>query len=582
MRLLLAGRRLLKALRTSRCSFRSFRLRCAGLAPQKIFSAFEAMSLGQREVPEYFNFAHDVLDVWCQIEKNGKRPPNPAFWWINGQGEEVKWSFEELGALSRKAANVLTEASGLERGDRMLVVLPRIPEWWLVNVACMRTGVVIIPGTSQLTARDIAYRLQASQAKAIVTSDSLAAQVDIVSAKCPSLKTKLLVSDDSRPGWLNFRELVTVASTEHKHVKTKSQDLAAIYFTSGSTGVPKMVAHCQQSFGLGFAASGRLWVDLSPSDIFWSMSDPGWVKAAWTNVFCPWIHGSCVFVHQMPQFDSKLVLNTLSSFPITTFCMTSTGFRLLIQQDLASYQFKSLRHCVTGGEPLNPEVRKQWKSQTGLELYEGYGQTETVLVCSNNKAMKIKSGSMGKATPPYDVQIVDENGEILPPGEEGDIAIRIKPTRPFCFFSGYLDNPEKTKSTQRGNFYVTGDRGRMDEEGYFWFLGRADDVINSAGYRIGPFEVESALMEHPAVVESAVVSSPDPIRGEVVKAFVVLKDDFASHDPERLTLELQRHVQTVTAPYKYPRKVEFVTELPKTITGKIQRNILRKQEWGQA
>ncbi|KAM9584406.1 acyl-coenzyme A synthetase ACSM5, mitochondrial isoform 2-T4 [Trichechus inunguis] len=516
------------------------------LASQKIVATWEAISLGRQPVPEYFNFAHDVLDVWSQMEKAGHRPPNPAFWWIDGKGAEVRWSFEELGRQSRKAANVLGGVCGLQPGDRMMLVLPRIPEWWLVSVACMRTGAVMIPGVTQLTEKDLRYRLQASRAKTIITSDSLAPRVDAISADCPSLQTKLLVSDSSRPGWIDFREHLQEASAEHTCVRTKSQDPLAIYFTSGTTGAPKMVEHSQCSYGLGFVASGRRWVALTESDIFWNTTDTGWVKAAWT-FFSAWPNGSCIFVHELPHVDAKVILNTVSQFPITTLCCVPTIFRLLVQEDLTRYQFQSLRHCLTGGEALNPNVREKWKSQTGLELHEGYGQSETVLICANPRGMKIKSGSMGKASPPYDVQ----------------------------------DNPEKTAASEQGSFYITGDRGHMDEDGYFWFVGRNDDVINSSSYRIGPVEVESALAEHQAVLESAVVSSPDPIRGEVVKAFVVLSPAYSSCDPEELTRELQEHVKRVTAPYKYPRKVAFVSELPKTVSGKIQRSILRRQEWGK-
>uniref|UniRef100_A0A8C0AM98 medium-chain acyl-CoA ligase n=1 Tax=Bos mutus grunniens TaxID=30521 RepID=A0A8C0AM98_BOSMU len=541
---------------------------------------FEAINRCERSLPKNFNFAGDVLDQWSQKEKTGERPANPALWWVNGKGDEVKWSFGELGSLSRKAANVLTKPCGLERGDRV-VILPRIPEWWLINVACMRTGLVFMPGTTQLTAKDILYRLHASKAKCIVASEEVIPAVESIVSECPDLKTKLLVSPHSQDGWLSFPELFQTASAEHSCVETGSQEPMAIYFTSGTTGSPKMAQHSQSSLGIGYTLCGRYWLDLKSTDIIWNMSDTGWIKAAIGSVFSSWLQGACVFVHRMAQFDTNTFLDTLTTYPITTLCSAPTVYRMLVQKDLKRYKFKKLRHCLTGGEPLNPEVLEQWKVQTGLELYEGYGQTEVGIICANQKGQEIKPGSMGKGVLPYDVQIIDENGNILPPGKEGEIALRLTSTRPFCFFSEYVDNPEKTAATIRGNFYITGDRGVMDSDGYFWFVGRADDVIISSGYRIGPFEVESALIEHPAVVESAVVSSPDPVRGEVVKAFVVLSAPFKSSNPEKLTLELQDHVKKSTAPYKYPRKVEFVKELPKTITGKIKRNVLRDHEWGR-
>ncbi|NXU57696.1 ACSM4 synthetase, partial [Turnix velox] len=544
------------------------------------FSDYEAINRCEREVPEYFNFASDVLDKWSQIEKERKGPSNPAFWWINGKGGETKWSFEELGFLSQKVANVLSGPCGLQKGDRLLVILPRLPEWWLLNVACMRTGVTIIPGTAQLSAQDICYRLLASKAKCIITTDVLAPAVDSVASKSHFLKTKLIVSENSRAGWLSFSDLLKAAPAVHECVRTKSQDPMSIYFTSGTTGSPKMVEHSYASFGLGFFLCGRYWMNLTSSDIVWNMSDTGWVKGVIGSVFSPWFQGTCVFVHAMPQFDSKATLNTLCRYPVTTFCSSPTGYRMLVQHDLSRYTFKTLKHCLSGGEPLNAEVIAQWQSQTGLTIHEAYGQTETGIICANMKGMKIKPGSLGKATPPYDVQIIDENGSVLPPGKEGDIAIKVDAKRPFTFFTRYVDDPEKTASTIRGNFYVTGDRGSIDEDGYIWFMGRSDDVIISSGYRIGPFEIESVLLEHPAVVESAVVSSPDPIRGEVVKAFVVLSPSFTSQDPKKLTRELQEHVKSITAPYKYPRKIEFVQQLPKTVTGKIRRHELRKKEWG--
>ncbi|KAF3815822.1 hypothetical protein GH733_016224 [Mirounga leonina] len=610
--------------------------KCPGIlwAPRKIVATWEAISLGRQPVPEYFNFAHDVLDMWSQLEKAGHRPRIPAFWWVNGKGTEVKWNFEELGEQSRNVANVLQDMCGLQPGDRMMLVLrgSQSGGWsaWhaygqSTSLLCVIPGAVMIPGVSQLTEKDLRYRLQASGAKSIITSDSLAPRVGAISTDCPSLQSKLLVSDGSRPGWMNFRELLHEASTEHNCVRTKSQDPLAIYFTSGTTGAPKMVEHSQASYGLGFLASGRRWVDLTKSDIFWNTSDTGWVKAAWT-LFSAWSNGSCIFVHELPRVDAKIILNTLSRFPITTLCCVPTIFRLLVQEDLTRYQFQSLRHCLTGGEALNPDVREKWKSQVGLELHEGYGQSKTVLICANSKGMKIKSGSMGKASLPYDVQVGSLPQLLLRLGSKrrakcmswlasagsaggvvwlcrypdtalswmmratsylqekrGILLSESRPTWPFCFFSCYLNNPQKTEASERGDFHITGDRAHKDKDGYFWFTGINDDVINSSSYRIGPVEVENALAEHPVVLEAAVVSSPDPVRREVTsgEAFIVLSPAYFSQDPKKLTQELQDHVKRVTAPYKYPRKVAFVSELPKTVSGKIQRNKLRSQEWGE-
>lgn len=544
------------------------------------FSNYESMKQEFKlEIPEDFNFAKDVLDQWTNMEKTGKRPSNPAFWWINGNGEEVRWSFEELGSLSRKFANILTEACALQRGDRVIVILPRIPEWWLANVACMRTGTVLIPGTTQLTQKDILYRLQSSKAKCIITNEEVAPAVDAVASKCESLHFKLIVSQNPREGWRNLKEMMKHASENHTCVETKYNETMAIYFTSGSSGYPKMTAHTHSSFGIGLSVNGRFWLDLTPSDVIWNTSDTGWAKSAWSSIFSPWIQGACVFAHYLLQFEPTSILQTLSKFPITVFCSVPTVYRMLVQNDMTSYKFKSLKHCVSAGEPTNPEVMKQWRNKTGLDVYEGYGQTETVLICGNFKGMKIKPGSMGKPSPAFDVKILDANGNVLPPGQEGDIGLQVLPNRPCGLFTHYVDNPTKTALTLRGNFYITGDRGYMDEDGYFWFVARSDDIILSSGYRIGPFEIESALTEHPAVAEAAAVGSPDPIRGEVVKVFIVLNPDYKSHDQEQLKKEIQEHVKKTTAPYKYPRKVEFVQELPKTFSGKIKRNELRKKEW---
>nr|XP_056722583.1 acyl-coenzyme A synthetase ACSM3, mitochondrial-like [Euleptes europaea] len=535
-----------------------------------------------RDAPEHFNFASDVLDEWSQKEKDGKRPSKPALWWISGKGEEVRWSFEELGVLSRKAANVLSGPCDLHKGDRVIVILPRTPEWWIVTVGCMRAGIVFLPATVLLTAKDVLYRLQASKAKSVVTNDALAPLVDSVVSDCHFLKSRILISGSRREGWLHFHDLLKAASDKHQPVKTRGRDPMTIYFTSGTTGYPKMVEHSCCSLGLGLAVAGRDWMGLDPEGMMWGLSDTGWVKFVFGSVFASWTQGSCVFAHGKMQFEPTTVLNTLAHYPVTTFCGTPTIFRMLLQHNVSSYHFKSLKFCLSGGEPMNPETMEEWKAQTGLDIQEGYGQTETTMLCATLTGMKVKPGFMGKPSPPFDVQIIDEHGNRLPSGEEGDIAVRIKPNRPLGLFTGYVDDPEKTASTEHGDFYITGDRGLADEEGYIRFIARADDIILSSGYRIGPFEVENALAEHPAVGDSAVVSSPDPIRGEVVKAFIVLSPAYQSHDKEKLILELQEHVRKVTAPYKYPRKIEFVQQLPKTITGKTQRKLLRKKEWGMA
>ncbi|XP_036268813.1 acyl-coenzyme A synthetase ACSM1, mitochondrial isoform X3 [Pipistrellus kuhlii] len=453
------------------------------------------------DTPEKFNFASDVVDYWTQMEKEGKRGPNPALWWVNSQGDEVKWSFRELTDFTCRAANVFTQTCGLQQGDRLALILPRVPEWWLVTMGCMRTGIVFMPGTTQMKAKDILYRLKESNAKSIVTTDALAPDVDSVASQCPALKTKLLVSDHSREGWLDFRSLIKSASPDHTCIKSKTMDPMVIFFTSGTTGLPKMAKH---SHGLALR-------------------------------------------HSFPS------------------CL----------------RFPTLEHCTTGGEALLPEEQEKWREQTGLLLHQIYGQSETGITCGTARGSQVKTGSMGKAIPPFDVQVIDDKGNILPPNTEGNLGIRMKPTKPIGLFMLYENDPVKTAKVECGDFYNTGDKATIDEEGYIWFLGRDDDIINASGYRIGPAEVENALAEHPAVAESAVVSSPDPIRGQVVKAFVVLTPQFLSHDPDQLIKELQEHVKSVTAPYKYPRKVEFVPELPKTVTGKIKRSELREKEFGQ-
>lgn len=542
-------------------------------------SRHTALQWGHQEVPDKFNFVSDVIDHWAGMEKAGKRAPSPALWWLSGDGQEMKWNFSQLSEISQQVANVLTGTCGLQRGDRVTMVLPRVPEWWLVTLGCMRAGLVFMPGTIQLKTKDILYRLQASKAKAIVAGDEVAQAVDTVVPECPALKIKLLVSEEKREGWLDLKTLIRGASTIHHCVKTKSQEAAAIYFTSGTTGLPKMAEHTHSSLGLKAKMDAGICLGLQTSDIVWTVADTGWVVNLLTSLLYPWALGACTFVHLMPKFDPSVIIKVLSSYPINNLVGGPLVFRSLLQQDLSSCKFPHLQHCFSGGETLLPETLESWRTQTGLDIREFYGQTETGMTCTVSKTMTIKPGSMGKAVPLYDMQVIDDQGNVLPPNTEGEFAIRVKPIKPVGIFNGYVDNLEKTAASTRGDFWLLGDRGTKDEDGYFHFMGRTDDIINTSGYRIGPSEVENVLMEHPAVVETAVISSPDAVRGEVVKAFVVLAPQFRSQDPEQLTKELQEHVKSVTAPYKYPRKVEFVPDLPKTNTGKIMRSELRNKEW---
>uniref|UniRef100_A0A5F9DLN9 medium-chain acyl-CoA ligase n=1 Tax=Oryctolagus cuniculus TaxID=9986 RepID=A0A5F9DLN9_RABIT len=536
---------------------------------------------GSRQSLLFYIYIRDLAHLCPERHQEGRRGPNPALWWVNSEGDEVKWSFSEVASLTRRTANVFTQSCGLQRGDFLALILPRIPEWWLVAIGCIRTGIVFMPGTTQLKAKDILYRLQASKAKAVVTTDTLAPEVDSVASECPALKAKLLVSDHSRDGWLDFHSLIQSASPEHTCIKSKTEDPMAIFFTSGTTGLPKMAKHSHSLALRSYLPSCRKLQQLKPSDISWCPSDPGWILAVVGSLLEPWTAGSTIFIHSLPQFDPKLMVEVLSKYPITQFLAAPSVFRMILQQNFTSLRFPTLQHCSTGGEALLPEEQEKWKKQTGLLLHEIYGQSEVGMSCGVPRGTKIKPGSMGKAISPFDVQIIDSKGNVLPPNTEGSIGIRIKPTRPTGLFMCYENNPEKTAEVECGDFYNTGDRATMDEEGYIWFLGRDDDVINASGYRIGPTEVENALAEHPAVKESAVVSSPDTSRGEVVKAFIVLNPQFLAHNQQQLTKELQEHVKAMTAPYKYPRKVEFIPELPKTITGKIKRNELRKKEFGQ-
>jgi acetyl-CoA synthetase/medium-chain acyl-CoA synthetase len=531
----------------------------------------------QLEVPEYFNFATDVIGKWASD------PSKPAMLWIGQHGEERGLTFTHFAEFSGRAANAFSKL-GIKKADRVLVMLPRLPEWWESVLGLMKIGAIPVPCTTLLTPKDIQFRAEAAEASAIITDNEGAAKFDQVRSECPSVQVAIVVepnADLGREGWVSYAQVVGEASPEFTGPKTRSADPCLVYFTSGTVGYPKMVLHTQASYPIGHTITGKYWLDLHEGDLLWNLSETGWAKFAWSNLFGPWSQGAAMFIQDARgKFNPIETLEMLNKYPITTLCAPPTAYRMLVLDEPMKYMKanppKALRHCVGAGEPLNPEVIKVWEDETGMTIRDGYGQTETVLLCANFPPLAVKPGSMGKPSPGFDVEVIDHDGNPLPPNQEGDIAVRVKPQRPTWMFLEYWRNPDATNACIRGDWYITGDRAYKDEDGYFWFVGRADDVIISAGYRIGPFEVESALKEHPAVAESAVVASPDEMRGEIVKAFVILAPGYTA-SPERAS-ELQEHVKKVTAPYKYPREIEFVDTLPKTISGKIRRVELREME----
>jgi len=533
----------------------------------------------QLDVPEYFNFAADVID------KQAQNPNKEAMLWIGPNGEERHITFAHFSDSSSRAANAFS-ALGIAKGDPVLVMLPRIPEWWETILGLMRLGAIPIPCTTLLTTKDIQIRSEVAEARAFITDQEGAHKFDQVRDQCPTITQTVLIAGGGsdtvfRENWTDYYTITVQASPTFTGPKTRSDDPCLVYFTSGTVGYPKMVLHTHASYPIGHTITARYWLDLHEDDLFWNLSETGWAKFSWSNLFGPWLMGAVMFIQDARgKFSPIETLEMLHNYPITTLCAPPTAYRMLVLDEpityLKSHRPRALRHCVGAGEPLNPEVIKVWEETTTLTIRDGYGQTETVLLCGNFPPLAVKPGSMGKPSPGFDVSVIDHDGNELPANKEGDIAVRVKPTRPAWIFKEYWRDPDATANCIREDWYITGDRAYKDEDGYFWFVGRADDVIISAGYRIGPFEVESALKEHPAVAESAVVASPDQMRGEVVKAFVILAPGYTPSD--ELVTDLQEYVKKVTAPYKYPREIEFVESLPKTISGKIRRVELREME----
>jgi acyl-coenzyme A synthetase/AMP-(fatty) acid ligase len=515
------------------------------------------------DVPAEFNFARDVVDRLAQEDRLG-------LVFVDAAGGKREYTFAQIADASKRWAAVLRDA-GVRKGDRVVVVLPKIPDWLFCMTALLRIGAAAVPSAEQLRAKDLLYRANHSGAVAVVAHSSNAAEFDAMRPDATTVKTYVLAGGE-RDGWTAADALLANA-TPWDGEPTRADDLAYIVYTSGTTKDPKGVVHAV-AYTFAKRMQAAVWFDVKRDDLVWCTAGTGWAKSLWNVLLGPWSCGAPIVLHE-GGFVPEERMNMIRDLGVTVLCQAPTEYRLLAKlPDLGTrWQLPKLRHCVSAGEPLNPEVIELWKAAFGLTILDGYGQTENTLLVANRPGLDVRPGSMGKPTPGHEVAVIDEQGNVCEPGDVGDIALRGDPP---SLFRGYYKNDEETKNSRRGEWYLTGDRAQVDDDGYFWFVGRADDVISSGAYRIGPFEVESALLEHPAVVESAVVGSPDADRGNIVKAFVVVRPGYERNDA--LVRELQEHCKRVTAPYKYPRAIEFVDELPKTRSGKIRRVELRQAE----
>ncbi|MDD3336198.1 MAG: AMP-binding protein [Eubacteriales bacterium] len=522
-------------------------------------------------IPEHFHFAYDVVDEYARVS-----PDKPALIWCNVHGDERRFTFGEIARLSDRAANVFA-AAGLTKGDPVLLMMKRRYQYWIAAVALLKVGCVLIPATAQLQKKDIVYRIQASSAKAVICVEEPDVQAHVLAsaAECDTIENLWTLGDCE--GFRNFDREVEEAPAHWEKPKELPQnsDRMLIYFTSGTTGMPKMAAHCW-TYPIAQTVTAYYWHNVGDNDIHIAVADTGWAKAGWGKLYGQWICGTTLFVYDFDRFIAADMLRMLAKYHVTSFCAPPTVYRFIIKEDMDAYDLSALRWANCAGEPLNPEVYDRFLEKTGVKIHEGFGQSETTPLLMTSKWMEPKTGSTGRPSPAYDIALVDEDGNDVEDGVEGEIVIRLDRGHPAGLFAGYYRNQEQTDAVFYNGMYHTGDMAWRDVDGYFNFIGRGDDVIKSSGYRIGPFEVESALMTHPAVLECAITAVPHPERGQVVKATIVLSAGYAPSDA--LKKELQIHVKEVTAPYKYPRIVEFVDELPKTVSGKIQRKLIRKMD----
>ena len=556
-------------------------------------------------IPENFNFAYDVMDAWAE-----EAPEKLAILWTNDQGEEIRTTYGELKEQSDQAASYLMSL-GIGKNDPVMLILKRHYEWWVIMLALCKIGAIVIPATHMLTKHDIVYRNTRASVKAIICADDeyIIGQIRLAMPESPTVKQYIMVKASHKPlperEGSNYSQNEDVAglSTPRPHREgqgeglfrdwqaewqqapkfvrpafvNENDDTMLMYFTSGTSGEPKMVAH-DYLYAMGHLTTGVFWHNLHEGSLHLTVADTGWGKAVWGKFYGQWFAGATVFVFDHEKFNADTLLKQMEKYKVTSFCAPPTIYRFMIREDLSKYDLSSLEYCCTAGEALNPAVFDKFKEKTGIKMMEGFGQTETTMTLGTFPWMEPKPGSMGIPNAQYDIDLLRADGTSCEDGEKGEIVIRVGDKKPIGLFKGYYRDDEKTREAWHDGIYHTGDMAWRDEDGYYWFEGRIDDVIKSSGYRIGPFEVESALMTHPAVVECAITGVPDDIRGMVVKATVVLGKEWKSKAGDDLVKELQQHVKKETAPYKYPRIVEFVDELPKTISGKIRRVEIRKKD----
>lgn len=549
----------------------------ANYLKQTAFSDFEDFSNNYKLlVPEHFNFAYDIVDAWAE-----KEPDKLALLWTNDQGECREFSFAEMKYYSDQTASYL-QSLGIKKGDIVMAILKRRYEFWFTILALHKIGAVIIPATHLLTSKDIIYRNHAADIKAIIAvgEESILCHINNAMPESPSVELLISVGPKVPEGWHDFHHGIENAKPFEKIEQVnENDDPLIISFTSGTTGNPKMVM-LDHVYPLAHIVTAKYWHNLHHGSLHLTIADTGWLKAVWGKLYGQWIVGAAVFVYDHEKFTPADILGMIEKYKITSLCAPPTIFRFLIREDVSKYDLSSLEYCTIAGEALNPAVYEQFLKLTGVKLCEGYGQSETTLTILTSPWSNPKPGSMGLPNPHYDIDLLTSDGRSAEVGEQGEIVLRTDKQIPVGLFKGYYRNDVLTNEVWYDDIYHTGDVAWRDEDGFFWFVGRTDDVIKSSGYRIGPFEVESALMTHPAVVECAVTGVPDDIRGQLVKATIILACDYKDKACEALVKEIQEHVKTVTAPYKYPRIIEFVDALPKTISGKIRRTEIREKDGG--